>query len=173
MSEELRPCPFCGEQVFPPLASSFDDSYTRCGFCGAKMQRSRWQTRPIEDDLRNRIADVKDDNRSLGDSNAWLKQNYDDLERDYGTMYDKMCARIDKEKKANKVLEDAFEILRKQNQRLFWQVFSDGKPELNVCKACGGDGTVLLTDGYEGQVIATAECIYCNGTGRVNKESEE
>ncbi len=47
------------------------------------------------------------------------------------------------------------------------------KPEQKVCEACGGDGTVLLTDGYEGQVIATAECIYCNGTGRVNKESEE
>ena len=47
------------------------------------------------------------------------------------------------------------------------------KPEPNVCEACGGDGTVLLRDGYEGQVIATAECIYCNGTGRVSKESEE
>ena len=42
-----------------------------------------------------------------------------------------------------------------------------------VCEACGGDGTVLLTDGYQGQVIATAKCIYCNGTGRVNKECEE
>ena len=42
-----------------------------------------------------------------------------------------------------------------------------------VCEACGGDGTVLLTDGYQGQVIATAKCIYCNGTGRVSKESEE
>lgn len=47
------------------------------------------------------------------------------------------------------------------------------KPEPNVCEACGGDGTVLLTDGYEGKVIATAKCIYCNGTGRVNKEREE
>lgn len=47
------------------------------------------------------------------------------------------------------------------------------KPEPNVCEACGGDGTVLLTDGYKGQVIATAKCIYCNGTGRVNKEREE
>ena len=47
------------------------------------------------------------------------------------------------------------------------------KPEPNVCEACGGDGTVLLRDGYEGRVIATAKCIYCNGTGRVNKEREE
>ena len=45
--------------------------------------------------------------------------------------------------------------------------------EREVCEACGGDGTVLLTDGYEGQVMATVKCIYCNGTGRVNKECEE
>lgn len=59
MSEELRPCPFCGEQVFPPLASSLDDGYTRCGLCGAKMQHRRWQTRPIEDELRKRIAELE------------------------------------------------------------------------------------------------------------------
>jgi hypothetical protein len=58
MSEELRPCPFCGEQVFPPLASSLDDGYTRCGLCGAKMQHRRWQTRPIEDALQARIAEL-------------------------------------------------------------------------------------------------------------------
>jgi DnaJ-class molecular chaperone len=49
----------------------------------------------------------------------------------------------------------------------------DKLPEREVCEACGGDGTLLLTDGYEGQVMATAKCIYCNGTGRVNKECEE
>ena len=59
MSEkELKPCPFCGEQVFTPLVSSLDDGYTRCISCGAKMQRSRWQTRPIEDALRLRIAEL-------------------------------------------------------------------------------------------------------------------
>lgn len=57
---ELKPCPFCGEQVFTPLASSLDDGYTRCGLCGAKMQHRRWQTRPIEDELNRRIAKAKD-----------------------------------------------------------------------------------------------------------------
>jgi hypothetical protein len=56
---ELKPCPFCGEQVYPPLASSLDDGYTRCISCGAKMQRSRWQSRPIEDALRKRIAELE------------------------------------------------------------------------------------------------------------------
>ena len=58
MSEESKPCPFCGEQVFTPLVASLDDGYTRCISCGAKMQRSRWQTRPIEDALDNRIAEL-------------------------------------------------------------------------------------------------------------------
>ena len=126
-----------------------------------------------KDALNKRIADLREDNATLGDSNAWIKQNYEDLERDYGVMYDKMCARIDKLTAENKVLEDAWEILRKENRRLFSQVFLNGKPEPKVCEACGGDGTVLLRDGYEGQVIATAKCIYCNGTGRVSKEREE
>ena len=59
MSEELIPCPFCGEQVFTPLVASLDDGYTRCISCGAEMQRSRWQTRPIEDALNARIAELE------------------------------------------------------------------------------------------------------------------
>ena len=59
-TEELRPCPFCGEQVFTPFVASLDDGYAHCIFCGAKMQRSRWNTRPIEDDLRKRIAELKE-----------------------------------------------------------------------------------------------------------------
>ena len=226
MSEKLKQCPFCkGEFAFDFEAKNF-----RCGTCGATVLPDPYartvNTRPIEDDLRKRIAELegayikaddmlddvileraieigglkkriaeltecigsqmadvytlkariaelREDNATLGDSNAWIKQNYEDLERDYGVMYDKMCARIDKLTAENKVLEDACEILRKENRRLFSQVFSDGKPELNVCEVCGGDGTVLLAGGYKGPVIATAKCIYCNGTGRVNKESEE
>lgn len=76
-------------------------------------------------DATARIAELREDNASLGDSNAWIKQNYEDLERDYGVMHEKMCARIDKLKEENKVLEDTCEILRKQNKRLFSQVFSD------------------------------------------------
>ena len=64
MSEkELKPCPFCGEQVFTPLVSSLDNGYTRCISCGAKMQRSRWQTRPIEDALNKRIAELEESDK--------------------------------------------------------------------------------------------------------------
>ena len=63
MSEESKPCPFCGEQVFTPLVASLDDGYTRCGLCGAKMQHRRWQTRPIEDALNARIAELEEKQR--------------------------------------------------------------------------------------------------------------
>lgn len=115
------------------------------------------------------IAELEEIDRMRSESVSTLNQananNEDEIE-----LLEKRIAKL---KAENETLKTACDILRKQNQRLFAQVFSDGKPELNVCKACGGDGTVLLTDGYEGQVIATAKCIYCNGTGRVNKESEE
>ena len=128
---ELKPCPFCGKPA--------DDRYNRLAKCsneqclmnywigddGDFYIREDWNTRPIEDDLRKRIAELREDNATLGDSNAWIKQNYEDLERDYGVMYDKMCARIDKVTAENKVLEDACEILRKQNKRLFSQVISN------------------------------------------------
>lgn len=41
------------------------------------------------------IAGLEDENCSLGESNLWLKQNYENLERDYGVMHGKMCLRID------------------------------------------------------------------------------
>ena len=59
MSEELRPCPFCkGEFAFDFEAKNF-----RCGICGATVLPDPYartaNTRPIEDDLRNRIAELE------------------------------------------------------------------------------------------------------------------
>ena len=66
MSEnELRPCPFCGEPA--------DDRYNRLAKCSNKQClmnywieddadfyiRDDWNTRPIEDDLRKRIAELE------------------------------------------------------------------------------------------------------------------
>ena len=168
---EFIPCPFCGSGDYYIAVTDNPFSYdtystAHCSKCHATgpfvaesyledepkpardymetVAREKWQTRPIEDTLNKRIADLvssnmlmakgildleariaeaKDDNRSLGDSNMWIKQNYEDLERDYGVMYDKLCARIDSLTAENKVLEDAWEILRKENRRLVSQVF--------------------------------------------------
>ena len=56
---ELRPCPFCGEM---PIGQ--DDRYM-CSTLGCVMQEDtisakEWNTRPIEDALTARIAELKD-----------------------------------------------------------------------------------------------------------------
>ena len=129
----MKPCPFCGKEDLYFEQDEEGETNIVCDWCEYKTRIFQtigdaarwWQTRPIEDALRKRIAELEEDNRSFGDSNMWLKQNYEDLERDYGVMYDKMCARIDKVTAENKVLEGAWEILREQNKRLFSQVFSN------------------------------------------------
>ena len=59
MSEELRPCPFCGAM---PMGE--DDRYM-CSTLGCVMQEDTisakdWNTRPIEDALRARIAELEE-----------------------------------------------------------------------------------------------------------------
>ena len=61
MSEELRPCPFCGAM---PMGQ--DDRYM-CSTLGCVMQEDtisaeNWNTRPIEDALNSRIAELEADN---------------------------------------------------------------------------------------------------------------
>ena len=134
--------------IIKVLVDEMPSGCKRCNYCVAKMYclllEDRKTTVPDEpykrrpdcplvydfsdkqiNALTARIAELEEDNRSLGDSGAWLKQNYEDLELDYGTMYNKLWARIDKLTAENKVLEDACEILRKQNKRLFSQVISN------------------------------------------------
>jgi Lar family restriction alleviation protein len=133
---ELKPCPFCGgEAAYTQILGNYGRPHeVYCSTCDGGITEGRskdgvihnWNTRPIEDALNARIAELEAEIDQLTAHDATERQN------------DK-CS----------------------------------KPEPNVCEACGGDGTVLLTDGYKGQVIATAKCIYCNGTGRVNKEREE
>ena len=61
---ELKPCPFCGKmpEVYEFNRRKYygcgrDECYT-AGFNGT-VTKSIWNTRPIEDDLRNRIAELE------------------------------------------------------------------------------------------------------------------
>ena len=73
MSEELRPCPFCGGQALTKTFFDYDDleympldiiepevtcENERC-INGWWLSPNDWNTRPIEDDLRKRIAELE------------------------------------------------------------------------------------------------------------------
>jgi len=116
-----------------------------CDNCSAESNIEHWNARPIEDALNKRIGELAECVGSMMADVYTLKSRIAELEAE----------------------SERFTVhshIERQDDKL---------SEREVCEVCGGDGTVLLRDGYEGQVIATAKCIYCNGTGRVSKESEE
>jgi len=51
MSEELKPCPFCGGSKVQIIDYEFTDQI-ECDECGNLVRPSCWNTRPIEDALR-------------------------------------------------------------------------------------------------------------------------
>ena len=55
MSEELRPCPFCGGEA--ELCYSEVDTF--CRKCNVMQETELWNTRPIEDALNARIAELE------------------------------------------------------------------------------------------------------------------
>jgi len=52
---ELKPCPFCGE---PVVFNKFAEKVV-CEDCGATIYSDYWNTRPIEDALSARIAELE------------------------------------------------------------------------------------------------------------------
>ena len=75
----LKPCPFCGKM--PEVA---DDGVCRCNNKSCLMAPywylpKYWNTRPIEDNLRNRIAELEADNAEfrqlIRDWSIVLEQN--------------------------------------------------------------------------------------------------
>lgn len=71
---ELKPCPFCGQEIHPNnFGKDFPEKHLRgyyieCECCGFSFwqdhkrpngQIGDWNTRPIEDELRARIAELE------------------------------------------------------------------------------------------------------------------
>jgi len=56
MSEELRPCPFCGGTK---ICTEKGINLNYCDNCSAESNVEHWNTRPIEDELRARIAELE------------------------------------------------------------------------------------------------------------------
>jgi len=63
MSEELRPCPFCGGKNV--LSTELQDGLPFIAYCqcGAENEAENWNTRPIEDALKARIAELEEKQR--------------------------------------------------------------------------------------------------------------
>ena len=63
---ELKPCPFCGMNYAENAWDECGSEYWVCEFCGAASGTARdeygWNTRPIEDTLNKRIAELETDN---------------------------------------------------------------------------------------------------------------
>ena len=55
----LKPCPFCGGKNV--LSTELQDGLPFIAYCqcGAENEAENWNTRPIEDNLRNRIAELE------------------------------------------------------------------------------------------------------------------
>ena len=62
MSEnDLRPCPFCpdGDDLQLVTFTGGADDVVHCHECGTILKHKIWQTRPIEDELQKRIAELE------------------------------------------------------------------------------------------------------------------
>ena len=66
MSEELKPCPFCGGSNITEESSI---SVVFCADCGGEKDTDMgsWNTRPIEDALTARIAELEAENNRLAE----------------------------------------------------------------------------------------------------------
>ena len=69
MSEILRPCPFCGSA---DIRTEPGINLNYCDKCSAEANIEHWNTRPIEDALNARIAELEAENK-------WLKAKYERL----------------------------------------------------------------------------------------------
>lgn len=71
---ELKPCPFCGGEA--ELCYSEVDTF--CRKCNVMQETELWNTRPIEDALRLRIAELEALVERLIEAGNWLNAMHED-----------------------------------------------------------------------------------------------
>ena len=162
----LKPCPFCGGTK---ICTEKGINLNYCDNCSAESNVERWNTRPIEDDLRKRIAELE----------ALVNVSEGLYERIY-----EQAARIAELEAENIRLGIEYQRMRLalgdiaiNSKRALKESPNDTQKDETVyrkdCEACGGDGTLLLVDNYKGQATALVECPYCNGTGYTDGKERE
>ena len=73
MSEELRPCPFCGGTK---ICTEKGINLNYCDNCSAESNIEHWNNRPIEDALNKRIAELEEQVWDLNLANEKLESAY-------------------------------------------------------------------------------------------------
>lgn len=56
---DAKPCPFCGNERVDTFATHTPHAYVHCQVCTGRSILSQWNTRPIEDALAARIAELE------------------------------------------------------------------------------------------------------------------
>ena len=57
--EELKRCPFCGGKGTHQLGDMVNNLTVYCLYCPVAIPTEIWQSRPIEDELRQEMANLK------------------------------------------------------------------------------------------------------------------
>ena len=73
MSEELKPCPFCGGTK---ICTEKGINLNYCDNCSAESNIEHWNIRPIEDTLNKRIAELEAEIDQL--AARWRQERQDD-----------------------------------------------------------------------------------------------
>lgn len=90
MSKELKPCPFCGEtRLIIEDNQKVQDVHVLCNDCGAKTSfdgirydvAGRWNGRPIEGVIQDRIEELEAENRRLRETLEMLAKFAGELEK--------------------------------------------------------------------------------------------
>ena len=55
----LRPCPGCEGEAIPVIDMDIGSEYAECQTCGFTAPLDVWNTRPIEDELEDKLAQVR------------------------------------------------------------------------------------------------------------------
>lgn len=80
MSEKLKQCPFCGGTK---ICTEKSINLNYCDNCSAESNVEHWNTRPIEDELRARIAELEEKQRWRVVADGELPEVYRDEDGDF------------------------------------------------------------------------------------------
>jgi hypothetical protein len=88
MMDELRPCPFCGSPAYSYHDNCIDFAGVKCDLGGCVcadilITENNWNTRPIEDALNKRIAELEEKQRWRVVANGELPEVYRDEDGEF------------------------------------------------------------------------------------------